>query len=512
MAWTHAVLFVRLPTLVLLVALSACAFSGVTASAVAAAPADTFATVNPRSGLTAGQAKSDVRILKRALSTLHPALTKYRSQAEIDAAFARFEARGGAARTATEMYLAASELAAAIRCGHTWTNVLNQEGAVKAALLESANKLPFLVTLVEGRWLVLASVNAAVAVGDEVVAINGLTATEMVAMLMPYLRADGGSDGKRLRQLNHDRADYSQMDILWPLLSPPIDGQYRVRTRQASGVQRDATVRAITLDAPIDESWRFAIEGDTAYMTLPTFSIRNSKLDWREFFNKSIVALNAKSIPTLVIDIRDNEGGDGAIGGRLLSYFLTEPLKYRATQAITMYERVPYQIAKYLDTWDYSFFDRTGQVERLTDGTAAGKFLVTARAKFDRELMPNPLHYHGNVFVLVGPENSSASFQFADLAKRSGRVTLVGQSTGGNQRGLNGGELAWVTLPNSGVAVDIPLLAAAYTATTPDTSVAPDIVVERTFEAKRRGEDLEMDAVKLAIAVIKVASQNHPAK
>jgi hypothetical protein len=43
--------------------------------------------------LTDAQAKSDVRLAKRALTELHPALTKYNSQAEMDAAFARFEAR-----------------------------------------------------------------------------------------------------------------------------------------------------------------------------------------------------------------------------------------------------------------------------------------------------------------------------------------------------------------------------------------------------------------------------------
>ncbi len=126
--------------------------------------------------------------------------------------------------------------------------------------------------------------------------------------------------------------------------------------------------------------------------------------------------------------------------------------------------------------------------------------MVKARAKFDREITPNPIQYAGKVFLLVGPENSSATFQFADLAKRSSGVPLVGQRTGGNQRGLNGGELTWVTLPHSGVAVDIPLLASAYDEDTPDASVDPDINVIRTFEARCHGEDVEMAAVKAAIA------------
>lgn len=53
----------------------------------------------------------------------------------------------------------------------------------------------------------------------------------------------------------------------------------------------------------------------------------------------------------------------------------------------------------------------------------------------------------------------------------------VGQATCGNHRGLYGGQLTWDTLPHSGAAVNIPLLAARYDATTPGASVTPDVVV-----------------------------------
>jgi len=65
----------------------------------------------PAPTLTADGASRDVRIVKRALTELHPPLTKYRSQAEIDAAFTRFETRGNAAPPPAEMYLAATDLA-----------------------------------------------------------------------------------------------------------------------------------------------------------------------------------------------------------------------------------------------------------------------------------------------------------------------------------------------------------------------------------------------------------------
>jgi hypothetical protein len=463
-----------------------------------------------QSALTAEQAEQDVKILKRALVTLHPALTKYRTQQEIDAAFKQFETRGNAARSSGDMYLAATEMAAAIRCGHTWTNVLNQERGSKSTLLESADKLPFTLKLVENRWLVLASADASIAAGDEILSVNGMNANAMVTLMLPYLRADGSSDGKRLQQLNHNRSDYSQMDIVWPLLSPPKDGRYTLVVRSSSGQQNTVMVNAITLalrDKALakqgiklaSEDWTFNINGNTSIMTLPTFSFWNSDFDWAAFIDKAFAELNAKKIPNLIIDIRLNEGGDGEIGGKILTHLIKKPFEFTSDQSTSSYERVPYDLARYLDTWDFSFFDRTGQVEKITKGTAAGKFRFMPNAAKLQTIEPVAQPYLGNTYLLVSAENSSATFQFALLSKQSKAAILVGQRTGGNQRGLNGGQLAWVVLPNSGVSVDIPLLAATYTTSTPDASVEPDIVVKPRFKAQAMGNDLELEKVKQQI-------------
>ena len=457
--------------------------------------------------LTEAQAAEDARLLQYALRTLHPALTKYRSQAEIDAAFAHFDARARAARTASEMYLAASELAAAIRCGHTWTNVLNQQGAMKHTLLESADKLPLRLDLVAGRWLVLSSADPAVVPGDEVLSINGVPASEIVAWMRPYLRADGSSEGKRLRQLSHAREDYSQMDIVWPLLSRPVEGRYALSVRGARGPGRPVLVQATTLarrDAalaqqgfkPASEDWRFSIDGKVGTLVLPTFSFYRSSFDWKQFLDEAFARLEAESIPVLVIDLRANEGGDGAIGGELLTHLVRQPYSFEGTQTTSAFERVPDDLRPYVDTWDESFYDLTGQVVPITEGTAAGKFRYTGGKGGKQVIAPVAKPYAGRVFLLVGPENSSAAFQLASLAQSSGAAPLVGPPTGGTRRGLNGGHLLWINLPHSGVGVDIPLLAGTYTADTPDAGVTPDVLVQPSLEAAREGRDLEMEAVR----------------
>lgn len=454
--------------------------------------------------LTPEQAAQDARVLHQALVALHPALTKYRTQAEIDHALAHFTTRARAARDAAQMLLAASELAAAIRCGHTWVNPRNQGAAVQAWLLHGANKLPFTMTLEQRRWLVLASADPAIAAGDEVLAVNGVAAGDIVQRLWPTLRADGASDHKRLRHLGHDRFDHSAMDTTWPLLSPPVGGRWRVDLRTAAGAERQVEVAATTLAArraaldaqgvpALGSAWTLRIDGDVATLTLPSFAFWNQRFDWSRFLDDSFAEIAQRRVPHLLIDIRDNEGGDTAIGHRILSHLIRAPLTLPAAPPVSAYERVPYALARYLDTWNFDFFDRTGQVDKITDGTAAGLYRVTGRGAA-QTLQPRAPQHTGHRALLVGGENSSAAFQFAQLAQQAQAARLVGEPTGGNLRGLNSGQLAWVRLPNSGVAVDIPLLAAPYSADTPDASVTPDTVVEPDFDARRAGRDRVREA------------------
>jgi len=456
--------------------------------------------------LTAKQAAQDADILIKSLRALHPALDKYRADAEVEASFVHFKERAGQARSPAAMYLAATELAASIRCGHTWTNVLNQQGAIKRQLLEASDKLPLTMTLVERRWRILATAVPGIAAGDELLSIDGKDSAQVIASMLPYLRADGASDGKRLRQLGHDRPDYSMMDIVWPLLSPPEAGVYQLTVRSGDGAVRRVAASATTLAAreailrqqgaqPRLDAWRLRIDGAQAVMTLPTFALYRASFDWRAFFADSFATLRRQHVQRLLIDIRDNEGGDGAIGMELLSYLVKAPLTTVSDQSVTMYERVPYALARYLDTWDFGFFDRTGQVDRIASGPQAGRWRFRPNALKTHTIVPRADRFTGRSFLLVGPENSSATFSLAQLAQQTGAATLVGQPTGGNLRGLNGGQLAWVTLPNSGVAVDIPLLATSYGAATPDAGITPDILVRRSFNGQVENRDEEMEAL-----------------
>ena len=451
--------------------------------------------------LTPEQALSDLRILERGLTDLHPGLYHYQTPAALAAQLSDARAAVVDGAEPAEMYLLASRIAASVRCGHTWTNPLNQSPAMLSTLA-ALPALPVHLRVAQDRFLIVASADPGLHGGDEILRIDGRKASELVTEFLPYLRADGSNDGKRRSQLESNQ-NGGAMDRLLPLLHPPVDGAYLLDIRGRDGSTRAIRARAMTVAlrdaalaaaglAPIDEAWRLRINGDRAVLTLPTFSFWRSDFDWKTFLADTFATLDKQRVGQLVIDLRQNEGGDQQIGRALLGYLINRPYTAPAGRTESAYERVPYDLVRFLDTWDFGFFDRTDKVMRGSTNTSGRNWLL-AEPSGTAVVAPLTPHFNGRVAVLVGPRMSSAGYLIARDLKATAAATLIGQPTGGNRRGLNGGELAWMTLPHSGVAVDIPLLASVHD-DQPDAGIAPDIVVEPTLEAIASGKDPELEA------------------
>jgi hypothetical protein len=450
--------------------------------------------------LSGKQAEQDLRLLQRALVALHPGLTRYQTLAQMTADFDQAVARNAAGCSLASLFVQVSRLAANVRCGHTWASPYNQSERLRNSTLNRADKLPFTLRWVQGRAWVTGSTAGGVETGDELLAINGQTMADIAAALLPCLRADGqgpDSDGKRRAQLDSG-GQGGAMDRLFPLLVPPQAGNtYALQLRGAPGAAVRSTHVPAVLQTERDRAlppapsseWSLAVQGDTAVLTVPTFAFWRGNFDARAFINRSFETLRA--VPFLVIDQRRNEGGDDSLGLALLAQLLRAPASLPLPQSSSAYERAPYELARFLDTWNFGFFDRTGQVTRLPNGTdALPRYALPARSPVRIDPVATP--YAGRTVLLVGPENSSAGFLFAHAVKATGAATLLGQPTSGNQRGLNGGELAWITLPQSGVAVDIPLLAHTAAGDPPDAGVQPHVRVEPRFEDAQNGVDTQM--------------------
>lgn len=482
--------------------------------------------------LRAAELHEDLQVLRDVLA-LHPGRLRYNTAAELDAHLAALAKDLDHDQGTGAAFLAIGRFLATLRCGHSFLNPANQGATVRAELLDRAPRVPFSFAWRERRMVVLAPAPGPTAAlfprGAEVLAINDRPAATILAGLLPLARADGGNDDKRLALLGvrPDAEPDGAFDVFFPLVFPPPAGSWRFRVRPPGEPERTVTAAPLTraernpapplappgdLDRP---SWSLTYpKGEPfALLTMPSWVTYKSKWDWRGFVHQTFVALSQRGAPALVIDLRGNEGGT-SVGDVILAHLLPRSAPRRTFERYTAYQHIPPALRPVLDTWDRSF-DDWGK-----DATSAPErpgFFRLADDPGEHEITPAAPRFKGRVFVLIGADNSSATFEFASQIRRHRLGLLVGQPTGGNQRGINGGAFYFVRLPRSRIEFDLPLIAQFPPASAPlppDGGLAPDLLVPRTVAAVASGEDLELAAVRRALAgaTREARSPDHPAR
>lgn len=490
--------------------LLACAAPGVQAADAdpARAPLD---EVLPGAALVA-----DVEQLQRTYTALHPGLYRYASRAQVQARFdaLRRELSGGATRR--EAFLAFSRFAASVRCGHTHANVLNQPQSLQDALLAGAGRVPFHFRWIDGRMVVTDGFGIpGLQRGAQVLSIGGVATADILAGLMRVARADGGNDAKRIAQMQVlGYENIEPFDVYLPLLHPSIGERPVVAWRNPDGAQVQRALQGLTLaqrraqsadaSSAADEAPAWTLDTadpSLAILRMPTWALYRTKWDWRGFLRRTFGQLDAEGTPALVIDLRGNEGGMG-VGEVLLPHLTDVPFDLPRIEHRVRARRVPDALRAGLSTWDPSFYDWSDAARPR----AEGGFLLTRWLPEGGvgRITPTSPRYRGRVFVLIGPENSSATFEFAQWVKTARLGTLVGQVTGGNQRGINGSAYLFLTLANSGIELDLPLVGQFPVGTwkngaPPDAGIEPDIRVAPTVQSVIAGTDVELAAVRGAL-------------
>lgn len=475
------------------------------AQAPAAAPrADTT--------IAAAALQADVQILRQAYEALHPGLYRYNAPARMNARFDSLATELNHDLTLAEAYLAFARFANTIECGHTFPNPYNQKGAVRDGIVSAGGRVPFYFRWLDGRMIITRNIStdATVLPGTEVLAINGISSAEILRRLMPLSRADGSNDAKRVANLEVIEADqYNAFDIYFPLEFPAPAGAWSFTLRSPGGQERTVSlgtvsdsVRGAIADSvgnagqdSLTPPWTMRYpDSRVAVLTMPTWVTYRNKWDWQGFIHRAFEELEARGTPNLVIDLRGNEGGTG-VGDVILQHLIDAPLALSASERFTRYQRIPASLRPYLDTWDRSFDDWGSAATPSTERTGFYRMTKYDDGATGTIIQPASPRYRGKVWVLVGPENSSATFEFALDVKQNRLATLVGRPTGGNLRGINGGAFYFLRLPNSGVELDLPLIAQFPVTPQADAGIEPDILVVPTAQDVAGGIDAELQAV-----------------
>ncbi len=439
----------------------------------------------------------DARMLRKAYEAMHPGLYRYNTPGQISARFDRLEREIGVARSQADAFLALTRLTAAVRCGHSFPNPLNQPNATAAALFGGRDRLPFTFQWIDGEMVVNNSADGRLTRGMRVLGVDGVSSRVILQRLMPLARADGSNDAKRVANMEITGLDRSAaFDLHRPLLWKA--GPTAVlRVAMPGGPARRMEVACLKEGEPRGAMaqgapFRFKITDGVGVLTMTTWALYDSDFNWRGFIAAAMDRLVDERARGLVVDIRDNEGGLDC-GDQVLARLIASDLSKPAYDRYTRYRTAPADLRPYLATWDPGFLD-WGKDASGPDGRGLYRMTRFDDGPDGDVIRPTGRRFGGPLALMISATNSSATFQFALTVKRSGRGMLVGQTTGGNLRGINGGGFFFLRLPNSGLEADLPLVAGMPRTPQPDAGLAPDIAVRRSAAALAAGDDPEMAA------------------
>ncbi|HEY0028807.1 MAG TPA: S41 family peptidase [Allosphingosinicella sp.] len=441
---------------------------------------------------------NDIAIVRRALA-LHCGVYRYNAPAEMDARLRRLTRDFASAPDIAQRYLLLSRFLATIRDGHTYANFFNQRRTVAAELFDRPTRVPFHFRWLDRRMVVTAHGGSQLPPGTIVDRLNGRRGRDILETLLPYTRTDGHNEAKRVSLLElRGTEGIETFDVFHGLVyGPPAGGRHRVEATLPDGRRVTAALPVLSLaqrraqmavaetgDGPI---WSWTVRPDgVAVLDMPSWVLYNSKWDWQPWLNARMDTL--PSLKGLVIDLRGNEGGNDC-GAPILARLIATRLMRDAGERRVRFRTTPEDLDPYLDTWDDRF--RTLGV----DGTDLGNgFFRLPPVEGVDWIDPVAPRVTRPVAALVGPVNSSATFQFAHLAKRSRAIRLFGEETGGNLKGTIGGGFFFVRLPASGLEFDLPLIGYFPSGPRRDGGVEPDVVVATAPGDIAAGRDPVMNA------------------
>ena len=235
--------------------------------------------------------------------------------------------------------------------------------------------------------------------GDEITHIDGRPVPQILAEdIYPYIAASTPQG----------------LDLnAYPRLAKGENGsKVKMRVRGVQGEERDVSLTRGYYDFPKDKvPFLRELEGGIVQVNLDSFQSDRVVKQFEEAFDK---ILRAKG---LILDVRDNGGGNSGFGDSILSTLIDRPAKgfrWKTRQYLPMFRA--------FDQAELWFAGSPGTVE-------------PSRGK----------HYQGPVVVLTGPATGSAAEDFVVVFQASGRGKVVGQRTNGST-----GQILTVDLPGGG--------------------------------------------------------------
>lgn len=152
--------------------------------------------------------------------------------------------------------------------------------------------------------------------------------------------------------------------------------------------------------------------------------------DWEKFLRKMFAELSLKKARTLIVDLRQNAGGNTVLGDNLFEHLERVPLK-----RFNGYLKIsPLLMQQYGDRFG-KLSERFEMGSRITEEEMDSELKSDPFCELFRLKVKPEKKFSGNIVLLTGPGTYSAAETFAALVKDNGLGVLIGEPTGNGSNG-----------------------------------------------------------------------------
>jgi C-terminal processing protease CtpA/Prc len=462
------------------------------------------ATHNPaQKKISSVKAKADIETLVQILKAVHPSLYLYQTEKRFNFIKDSIVQSVKEDVTMLELYNKTVFIINEIGCNHTNVEL---PAYMYDTLQNRAFFFPYPVKFIEDKLLVNVT-GYELAAGTEITKINGVAVKKILADIAAYnaveglhrktqqlLAAEDFGMNYFLKYGAQEKFELTVIDTnrkMSSVLEKPVSLSEWNDRNYSYKYYYDRV--AVDYDFFIDEKKSYAL------MRLATFSFDGVEKTeaFENFCYNSFELLAAKrNIKNLIIDVRENTGGDLGNCYLLFSY-LTNTSFTEFEKAVSKIKKLPY--ASYLSD-DFSINKEADVNDKLAADFTPQKnknYYILADSLIDN-WSPAVNRFNGNVFVITNSRVASAASYFSLMVKNSGTGKIAGEETSGGTNSGNGFTTLEYVMPNSKIKLLLPYAHIIYSYKDNEnkgSGVMPNYYVPDSYLSFKANEDRQVNFI-----------------
>jgi len=314
--------------------------------------------------------------------------------------------------------------------------------------------------LIRKNW----SENKEIEIGTELLSINGIPIGEILDKISPQLSAE------RTYFKNAKIEFYSLPRLYWQIFGEQDSFEVEIK---ADGKIRTFHLNAISLiedyeskrNEVLNATMNLKFLGETAYLNPGNFG--GNEQEYRKFIDSSFAQIREKKASNLIIDLRNNGGGDDSFSDYMVSYFADKPFKWCSSFSLKTSSLFKDFVRKSKDT--------TSAYSQSVLTHKDGEVYPYDFEPFQPQ--PEQKRFAGKVYVLVNRQSYSQSTVTAAQIQDYQFGTIVGEETG--EYPSLYASIYQYALPETGVTVSVSKgYIVRVNGSTEERGVIPDIFIK----------------------------------